>query len=82
MDCRICSVVRADEAYPLETFCKATGMGRAAVREARAAGLRVYRFGLRSWVLGDDWLNFLRDHAAVVDGDGTVRQPDGREATQ
>lgn len=61
-------VVVAGTAYSLTAFTKATGLGRTALREARRQGLPVRRVGLRSWVLGSDWLEFLATKAEIVAG--------------
>ena len=51
--------IETNIAYPLSVFQERTGLGRAAMRQARRAGMPVKRFGGRSFVLGSDWINFL-----------------------
>lgn len=58
--------IKAGEAYPLKVFQRISGLQDGALREARRNGLPVRRVGIRSYVLGEDWLNFLRVHARVV----------------
>jgi hypothetical protein len=53
-------VIRADEAYTTREFCRRAGLGDYAFREARAAGLKVTEFGKKRYVLGADWLEFLK----------------------
>jgi hypothetical protein len=60
------SLVRAGECYTLPEFRRRTGLENAAIRSARRAGLIVRRVGRRSYVLGDDFLEFLRTHADRV----------------
>lgn len=60
-------VIEAGKCYPIATFRVLTGMGHAAVREARKKGLLVRRVGLRSFVLGQDFLDFVRDHGQPVE---------------
>ncbi len=61
------SIVRADECYPLQVFKRLTGMGNAAMRESRRRGLVVRKVGLRSYVLGKDWLRFVEEHGKPVE---------------
>ena len=58
--------IRADSAYPLDEFARVTGLGEAAIRAARRRGLLVRRCGRNSFVLGSDWLDYLKNHAEVV----------------
>jgi hypothetical protein len=51
-----------DRLYPLEVFAKITGLGRAALRTARHAGLVVRYVGGRGWVLGQDWIEYAMQH--------------------
>lgn len=60
-------VIEAGKVYPIATFRTLTGMGTAALREARKKGLLVRRVGLRSFVLGQDFLDFVREHGQPVD---------------
>jgi len=59
-------VIRADECYPLPVFKRLSGMGTAALREARRKGLFVRKVGLRSYVLGKDFLDFVERHGKPV----------------
>ncbi len=52
--------IRADEVLPLECFMRASGLGRAALREARRSGLIVRRVHNRGFIIGSDWLDYLR----------------------
>lgn len=54
--------IRADESYPLDTFSRMTGIGKHGLRTARKNGLQVRYIGRRGFVLGSDWLTYLRDH--------------------
>lgn len=57
----------ADAAHPLPAFRKLTGMGTAALREVRHKGLPVRKIGLRSFILGRDWLEFVAKHGKLVE---------------
>lgn len=61
------AVIRADEAYGIGTFRKITGMGDAALRAARKAGLPVRKVGTRSYIVGADWLDYLKRQPSRVD---------------
>ncbi len=45
--------------YPLPVFEQMTGLGKAALRSARRAGLMVRYVSGRGWVLGRDWIDFV-----------------------
>ena len=45
--------------YPLDDFQRRTGLGRHAMRVARAKGLAVLRIGKRAFVRGEDFNRFL-----------------------
>ena len=68
---RIPGVIERQHVYTLDEFRQRTGMGDAAMRTARRAGLRVVRFKNRSFVRGADFLDFLdavaRDGEALED---------------
>ncbi|MBB02727.1 hypothetical protein GYB59_06275 [bacterium] len=49
----------ADASYSLQEFKERTGMGRAAMQQARRKGLVVRRAHKRGYVLGRDWINYL-----------------------
>ena len=52
--------IRADESYSVDEFLRRVGWKRAALTAARKMGLRVVLAGGRSYVIGDDWLAYLR----------------------
>ena len=61
--------IHADAVYGFEQFQKLTGQGRTALRSFRMQGLRVIRAGNRRYILGSDWIEFLKQHASrSVDG--------------
>ncbi len=62
-------VVETGRAYSLTAFRKASGLGTAALREARRTGLVVRRVGVRSFVLGRDFLDWLERNGRVVGQD-------------
>lgn len=55
------TTINRDTVYSLAEFMKRTGLARAAVRNARKAGLVVRRCGNRKFLLGSDWIEFLAD---------------------
>lgn len=55
--------IRAGEAYDVAEFLRRVGWKRSALRSARANGLRVILAGGRGYILGDDWLSYLRQLA-------------------
>ena len=57
--------IRGDVAYPIEQL-KPFGIGTQALRTARRGGLPVRRLGRRSYVLGEDLIAYLKEHAKVV----------------
>ena len=59
-------VIETSKVYPLAEFQRVTGMGTAALREARKKGLIVRRVGLRSFVRGEDFDDYVRDHGKPV----------------
>ena len=65
-------IVESGKSYPIKTFREITGLGTMAMREARQKGLLVRRVGLRSFILGTDWLSFVEEHGKVVAPDGTT----------
>ncbi len=60
-------VIETTKVYGLEDFRRITGMGTAAMRQARRNGLIVRRVGLRSFIRGADFDAYVRDHAKIVD---------------
>ena len=60
-------VIETSKVYPLKDFQRVTGMGVAALREARRKGLLVRRVGLRSFIRGEDFDAYVRDHGKPVE---------------
>lgn len=60
-------IIEADKAYSIKVFQRITGMGTAAMREARKKGLPVRRCGLRSFVIGRDWIEYLAENSKIVE---------------
>ncbi len=58
--------IHPDVMYPLPEFQERSGLGKAAMREARQKGLKVRRVGRRHYVLGKDFIAYVEEHAAVV----------------
>jgi hypothetical protein len=52
--------IRADEAYGLKQFGQFAGLKETALKAARANGLKVVYCHGRAYVLGSDWLEYLR----------------------
>ena len=52
-------VIEPQNIYTLREFQARSGLGETALRTARRAGLRVVRFKNRSYVRGQDFLEFL-----------------------
>ena len=52
-------------AYPLAAL-RERGLGTAAIREMRRAGMPVRRCGRMTWVLGEDIIDHLRTKAEVI----------------
>ena len=64
--------IRPDVLYPLESIQNVTGLGKAAFRIARRNGLVVRRLGKRSFVRGQDFIDYFELNAAVVGPDGST----------
>lgn len=62
--------IRADVAYPLAEFSKITGLGKAGLRRARREGLVVRRYGSRSFVVGQDFIDHLKVAGRIVGAEG------------
>ncbi len=60
------SEIHPDVMYPLQEFQERSGLGKAAMREARQKGLTVRKVGRRHFVLGKDFIAYVQEHAAVV----------------
>ncbi len=56
--------IAASEVYSLASFQARTGLGRAAIRACRRAGLSVVKVGSRNFIAGRDWIEFLESQAA------------------
>lgn len=54
--------ISADELYTLPELRRRTGLGVAALRTARRAGLDVRYIGGRGFVAGQDWIEYVRTH--------------------
>ena len=63
-------VVQADAAYTLNEFRRRTGLGQAAMRSARKAGLAVIYVGGRGFVMGKSWLDHLTELQCQQQEDG------------
>jgi hypothetical protein len=46
--------------YPLDVFRSLTGLDAWALRTARRNGLKIRRCGRRGYVIGDEWISYLR----------------------
>lgn len=53
-------VIEPSNLYPLATFQKLSGMGRAALRSARRAGLEIKYVGGRAYILGKAFIDFVQ----------------------
>jgi hypothetical protein len=51
--------IHAHTSYPLASFAKLSGLGKAGIRSARRAGLPIRYVGNKPFVLGSDWLTWL-----------------------
>lgn len=58
--------IRSGEAYPVKLFEQQTGLGPKGRRAAQRAGLIIRGVGKTRYVLGDDWLAYLRERPAEV----------------
>ena len=64
--------IRKDSIYTLKAFKALTGMGDAAMRQARRDGLTVSRVGRCKFVLGQDWFNYC-DACGKIDDQPTPK---------
>jgi len=62
------SEVAKDRAYSLDDFKTRTGLGDAGLRAARRAGLQIRYAHNRGYILGADWLAYLKDQSLVPPG--------------
>lgn len=51
--------IRPDELYTLDSFMRYVGLGRSAIRQARAKGLVVRYVAARAFILGADWIDYV-----------------------
>lgn len=51
----------ATTSYPVDLFLEITGLSPGALRMCQRDGLRVVRRGCRRFVLGEEWIRFLRE---------------------
>ena len=54
-------VVDPERLYTLETFKRVLGIGKVAMQQARRNGLEVRYVGNRAFVLGSDYINFVKE---------------------
>jgi hypothetical protein len=59
--------IREGESYPLEVFAERTGLGKAALRQARRASLKMTKIGRSKFISGRDWLEHLERNSEVLD---------------
>lgn len=57
-------VIRADEAYTVAEFRRRASLGDYAFRQLRQGGFRIIEIGRKRFVLGADWLEYLRGQGA------------------
>ena len=57
--------IEPDTLYPLSVFENLAGLGRHAMREARKLGLVARKVGSRKFVLGSDFIDFVKEHGKV-----------------
>jgi hypothetical protein len=62
-------MIEPDRAYTLSAFKKVSGLGTASLRQARRSGLVVRRVGIRSFIMGRDFISWLERNGKVVGGD-------------
>lgn len=63
-------VVLADATYPLQEFQRVSGLGEAALRQARRQGLVVTAIGRRRFVRGADFYEFVGRRNASAKAQG------------
>jgi hypothetical protein len=57
--------VEASQSYTLRELRARTGVGDFALRKLRAAGLPVRAIGRKQFILGADWIEFLRQQPPI-----------------
>jgi hypothetical protein len=65
---RVREPIAADRVYRLAEFQKATGLGPASVRQMKRRGFVVRRIGRIKFVIGSDFLTFLRSMPGAREG--------------
>jgi hypothetical protein len=65
--------ILADAVYPLAAFKAATKLDDWAMREARKAGLKVRRVGRRAYIVGADWIEFLKSPTGPLEAPAADR---------
>ena len=66
------TLIDARHVYSLDEASRRMGLGTAAIRQARRNGLKIRKLGRRSYVLGEDVIEYLKNHAKIVGPDGTA----------
>jgi hypothetical protein len=60
--------IRADAVYPLPFFQQAMGLAKAALRTMRRNGLPVRKIGVRSYISGQEFLDWFSKNAPLIGG--------------
>lgn len=68
--------------YTLHELNQRLGLGKAALRKARLEGLIVRRIGRKSYVLGEDLIQWFKQSARPVGSDGFVFAPAANEGNE
>lgn len=64
--------IEPDVLYPWDVFRRLTGLGETSLRRARRAGMKEYRWGGRKFILGSDFLEFIRENSGAAPGPAAV----------
>lgn len=70
-------VIRRDELLSLKAFLRRLGWGKWIYRRARRKGLPVHSFGGRSYVYGDQFVEWLLAQGGATDDAAAVSGPAG-----
>jgi hypothetical protein len=62
-------VIRADEIYTFQAFKKQLGISDATLRSAAKAGLQVYYRHRLGFVIGSDWIEYVRKFSGRHNGE-------------
>jgi hypothetical protein len=54
--------IRKDATYTLKEFKRRLGIGDAAIRQMKRAGLPLRKIGKAKYVMGEDWFEFVDKH--------------------